>query len=189
MLREKVREELGGTYGVSLNGSASRRPREEYTITIGFGADPARVEELVEVIFAEIERLKTEGPSEENMQKVTEAQRRSRETNLKENGYWLGQIEAWDKLDGDYSRILDYEQFIDSVTPAMVQEMAGRVLDTENYVRVTLMPEEIPPAEAATDIPPAGTGAGDIPPADRYGGDIPPGRSSSPHRAPFPRQR
>ena len=71
----------------------------------------------------------------------------------------------------------------------MVQEMAGRVLDTENYVRVTLMPEEIPPAEAATDIPPAGTGAGDIPPADRYGGDIPPGRSSSPHRAPFPRQR
>ena len=47
-LREQLREELGGTYGVSVTGAPSRIPRNEYAITIDFGSAPDRVGELVE---------------------------------------------------------------------------------------------------------------------------------------------
>ncbi|MFC1543915.1 M16 family metallopeptidase [Gemmatimonadota bacterium] len=157
MLREKIREELGGTYGVNVGGGAARIPEPQYSINVIFGSDPERLDELVEVIFDEMEKLKAEGPSEENMQKVTEAQRRSRETNLKENSYWIAQIEAWDKLDGDYTRILNYEELIDAITPEMVREAARLYLDMENYIQVSLVPEEVPPASEpspATVIPP-----------------------------------
>jgi zinc protease len=141
MLREKIREELGGTYGVSLGQSVSRIPDQEYSITINFGSDPERVDELTAAVFAEIERLKTEGPSEENLQKVLESQRRSRETGLKQNGFWQSQIALWYRQDESPSQILTYDQLFDTLDAEMVRQAAIRHFDMENYVRVTLMPE------------------------------------------------
>ena len=40
-LRDELREELGGTYGVSVSHSTSREPTPTYSIGISFGADPA----------------------------------------------------------------------------------------------------------------------------------------------------
>ena len=48
-LRELLREDLGGTYHVSVDGSVSRYPGERYRIDLGFGCDPGRVEELTGV--------------------------------------------------------------------------------------------------------------------------------------------
>ncbi len=90
-LRERLREELGGTYSVGVGGGISYRPDEEYTIVIQFGSDPRRAEELSAAVFEEIERLKAHGPDAEVVANVREAQRRAKETNLERNAYWLGQ--------------------------------------------------------------------------------------------------
>jgi len=140
-LREELREELGGTYGVSVRYSVSRIPDQEYSLTISFGSDPERVEELTEVIFREIEVLKTSGASEEYLNKVTEAQRRSRETSLKQNGYWRSQLVAQYRRGADPREILTYEKLIDRLDSAMVQKAARIYFDTNNYVQVSLYPE------------------------------------------------
>ena len=45
-LREILREDLGGTYGVSIGASSSQHPYEGYQFGIGWGCDPDRVDRV-----------------------------------------------------------------------------------------------------------------------------------------------
>ena len=83
-LRELIREELGGTYGVGVSGSYEKYPEPAYTVRISFGADPDRMEGLVAALFHEMEAFKLDGPTPEELQAAKEQERRSRETNLQE---------------------------------------------------------------------------------------------------------
>ncbi|OGG57274.1 MAG: hypothetical protein A3F84_02120 [Candidatus Handelsmanbacteria bacterium RIFCSPLOWO2_12_FULL_64_10] len=141
-LREQLREALGGTYGVSVNASPSRIPREEYSVGIGFGSAPDRVEELTKEVFAQIDTLKGMGPSEKDLAKVKETQVRTLETNLKQNGYWLSQIAFHDQNGEDLRHILSARTLTDRLSAEAVRDAARRYLDGKNYVRVTLYPEE-----------------------------------------------
>ncbi len=140
-LREVLREDLGGTYGVGVSGSSARDPDQEYSFRISFGADPERLEELTEVVFQQIDSLRTHGPTQEYIDKVKETQRRSRETNLRRNGYWLGRLSAAVRHGTDPRNILDDEKFIDGLTAEMIRAAAEMYLRTDNYVQVSLFPE------------------------------------------------
>ena len=72
-LRERLREDLGGTYSVSVSSALAREPDEEYSFTIRFGSAPDRVDELLGVIYEQIDSIKTVGPTEDNVAKVREA--------------------------------------------------------------------------------------------------------------------
>jgi zinc protease len=140
-LRERLREDLGGTYTVSAGGGILRQPREEYQFSVSFGADPDRLEDLVAVAWQEIERIQNEGPTAEDIEKVRETQRRSKETSLERNGWWAGRIMRADRYGDDLEEIPSFE-LIDGITGAMVQEAAQRYLRRDNYVRVSLYPAE-----------------------------------------------
>lgn len=140
-LREVLREDLGGTYGVSVNASASHYPREEYHLAVGFGCAPERVQELTRAVFAEVESLKKQGPDPRLVEKVREMQRRQREVDLKENSFWLEAVQAAYVHGTDPRQILEYEGLVDGLSPAAVQAAARQYLDGENYVRVSLFPE------------------------------------------------
>jgi zinc protease len=139
-LREILREDLGGTYGVQVYGSYEKYPDSEYTFTIVFGSDPDRVDELVGEIFREIDRLKVEGPTVEDVDKVKETERRSRETNLEENRWWVAQLAFADEYGSDPRFLVD-PAFLETVTVESIQEGARQYLSTENFVRVSLFPE------------------------------------------------
>ena len=49
-LRERVREELGGTYGIGVNANGSSLPDQGYLVSIIFGSDPPRRELFGEVM-------------------------------------------------------------------------------------------------------------------------------------------
>jgi zinc protease len=142
-LRERLREDLGGTYGVGVGASTERYPDGEYAIRVNFGTAPDRVEELVGVVFEQIDSLQTHGPNTEDIRKVQEMLRRERETNLRENGYWLGQLTGYDQMELDFRDITNYETLIDALEPALVRDAAQRYLRTDNYVQVTLLPENM----------------------------------------------
>lgn len=140
-LREILREDLGGTYGVGVGQNAARFPNPRYAVTIAFGAAPERIDSLVAVVFDEIERLKTEGPDSASLSKVQEAQRRSHETRLRENGYWLTEL-AGSLLRGEpLGAFRNYTALVDALTPESIAAAARDFLDRGRYVRVTLLPE------------------------------------------------
>ncbi|MCY3700736.1 MAG: insulinase family protein [Gemmatimonadetes bacterium] len=140
-LRELLREDLGGTYSVGVNGRLTYRPDEEYSVTIGFGSAPERAEELSSVVFEEIERLRTEGPDAETVGKVRETQRRGLETSLRENRYWLNQLASFERGGWDLNEIPSFEG-IESWTAEQVREAAVRYLRTDQYARFVLLPEQ-----------------------------------------------
>ncbi len=139
-LRELIREELGGTYGVGVAGGYERDPEARHTVRISFGSDPERGEELVDAVFSELETLKLEGPTAAEVQAVTEQERRNRETNRQENRWWLAQLRFADEQGSDPRFLLD-ESLLEGVTAASIQRDAQRYLRADNYVLITLLPE------------------------------------------------
>ena len=141
-LREKLREDLGGTYGASVGASYTRIPVGEYAVTINFSCDPARTEELIKATLTDIDDLKSKGPLEKQVTDTKEKLIRDNETSVKQNAYWTTQLSlrylAGDPLDTLFSMPEEYRK----VSVASVHEAAKKYLNTGNVVKVTLFPEK-----------------------------------------------
>src|SRR4051812_2201515 len=146
-LREALRENLGGTYGVSVSPGASREPLPSYRFTIGFGSAPERLESLTAAALAQIDSVKKFGATAEYLNKVKEAALRSRETALKQNGYWLAQISTFDQNGWSLAEIPNGEKLISGLSSNDLRNAAVKYLRTDNYVRVSLYPENFSGAE------------------------------------------
>jgi zinc protease len=142
-LRNLLREELGGTYGVNIGANTAWQPVGTYTVTIQFGSDPGRAEELAQRVFQSIDELKKSGPTEQEVADVRQALLRSDETNLEENGFWLNRLYSIYRhgVETGAGRIFQYADSVRALGTADIQATAVRYLDTNNYVHVTLLPE------------------------------------------------
>ena len=143
-LREVLREDLGGTYGVQVLQTTRRVPDERFTLQVAFGTDPERLEELVEAVFAELASLRDEGPTADEMVRVREIQRRERETALQQNGFWAGQIEALIKAERPFTEIFSLEDRIGAVSAETIRTTAAEAFTEGRYVRVSLVPAPAP---------------------------------------------
>jgi zinc protease len=146
-LREALRENMGGTYGVSASPSATRDPKPSYRFTIGFGSSPERLDSLTAAALVQIDSIKKFGATPEYITKVKEAAFRARETALKQNNYWLSQISTFDQSGWPLEEIPAGDKLISSLTSADLKRAAIQYLKTDNYVRVSLYPENYPAAE------------------------------------------
>ena len=106
-LREILREDMGGVYGVSAGGSIARRPKQEFTFGVRFGCAPDNVDKLVKAVFDEAKVIQDKGIADTYVAKVKELRRRSHETNLKENAFWMRELERSYVFGDDPKQILD----------------------------------------------------------------------------------
>ena len=143
-LREVMREQLGGTYSVSVSSQTNWQPVESYSMSIGFGSDPERAEEMFDRLFVEIESLKESGPTAEEVSDTQQAMLRAFETRMEQNNFWLNQLNASYRIGTNpgASEILSYAGTVEALTPADIQAGLQQYFDVDNYIRVTLLPEE-----------------------------------------------
>ena len=78
---------------------------------------------------------------------MKEAALRSRETAIKQNGYWLSQISTFDQNGWPLTEIPDGDKLISALTSDDLKRAANKYLRTDNYVRVSLYPENFAGAE------------------------------------------
>jgi zinc protease len=142
--RDVLREELGGTYDVSVSQSSERDPQPEYQFAIDFGSAPERVDTLRAAVFRELEKIKRDGPTAEEIEKVREMQRRGEETEIRQNGFWLNALAAAARYDHDPRLILRRPELRAKLSPMMVRDIARKYLNESRYVQVRLLPEERP---------------------------------------------
>jgi zinc protease len=141
-LREALREEKGGTYGVGVGASTWQYPRPEYRLTVSWGCSPDRVEELVKTAMEQIDSVENFGASDIYITKVKESQKREREVSLKENRFWLSSLQSAYYNNEDPMNILKYDELIEKVNSDYVQKAAQKYFDMKNYVEVKLLPED-----------------------------------------------
>ncbi len=142
-LNETLREKLGGTYSPNVGGGGNRVPRAEYSIQVSYSSSPENVETLAPSVLALIDTLKRVGPSQADVDKVKAQALRARETSVKQNVWWLGQLVALDQAGEDLTGLLD-DSALRNLTPAQIQAAAKQYLDVSNVVRLVLLPEEKP---------------------------------------------
>ena len=140
-LHRTLREDLGGTYGVSVEPRFTKRPKEDYRVAISFACDPARTESLIKTTFEVIDEFKAAGPSDGQVSDVRQALMRDFETNSQRNGYLLSRLA--DKYDygENVEEVFDIRPSVDRLTAALIRDAARTYLDTRRYVEVTLVPE------------------------------------------------
>ena len=111
-------------------------------MTIQFGSDPNRAQELLDTVFGGITAFQDEGPTEVELADAQEALRRQFETDFQQNRTWLNQLVSdYQRGDMPGASVTSFLSSVDGLTSEFIQAAAGRYFDAENYVRVTLMPE------------------------------------------------
>lgn len=141
-LVEILREEKGGVYGVGASGYGSKSPYENFEFNISFPCGPDNVDDLVNAALDAIREIQEQGVSEENLNKIKEAQRRDQELHWKTNGYWMNVLKTYHVNRFDYNEVEWLDQRIEDLTANDIQQVAKKYLDTEAYIQVVLYPEE-----------------------------------------------
>lgn len=139
-LREILREDMSGVYGVFSRGGIERRPKENYQFFVGFGCSPDNAEKLTKAVFEQMETIKKEGISDDVVDKLKEQRRRGLETDKKENRFWRNQLGEHYRYGTDARKILEMEKMIDRVNSDRVQKAAKKYLKKQ-YIDALLMPE------------------------------------------------
>ena len=140
-LRTRLREELGGTYGVGVQTRTYPIPEEHYRASIQFDAAPERIDELIGVVEQTLDSLRTNGATAAELARTATMQRRYLETQLHENGYWLARIQEYDRLGIPLDRIpTPYAN--EPLTPEAIRQAAQRYLPRESYIHMLYLPRD-----------------------------------------------
>ena len=137
---EKVREDEGGTYGVSSGGSISRYPENQTILQVTYDTDPALMEHLNTIIHKELKELAVNGPREADFNKVKEFMNKSYSESVKQNAYWLGALSTYYSYNEDNHT--DYLSTLNSITMEDVRVFIEELLSQENEIIISMMPKE-----------------------------------------------
>lgn len=140
-LLEKLREEESGVYGVSVSGSVAKIPAKRYDFKIAFQCAPENVEKLVNRTMAEIQKVKTSGAEAGDIEKFKAETKRQTETQLRENGFWLGYLQGQYQDNEDVKEVLREDEMLKKVTVESTK-MTAKKYFAENMIKVILLPEK-----------------------------------------------
>jgi zinc protease len=140
-LQRVLREDMGGTYGVSVVPEFTEKPTEDYRINITFACDPARTQDLVKALFTVVDDFKDNGPSAGQAADAQSALRRDLETDTRQNGYVLSQLSYAYQYDEPIPDPTTLRQIYDQLSAPLLRDAARTYLDANRYVKVLLFPE------------------------------------------------
>lgn len=131
---ETVREDEGGAYGVPVSATINDYPESVASVTVRLPTAPEKVERMTEVIYAGVEKMATEGPSDDFVQKIREYLIRSHAEDLKDNGYWMRQLvnRTREKRDD----VKDYDKLVQGITADDVRAFAAKIFHSGNRLVV-----------------------------------------------------
>jgi zinc protease len=140
-LRERLREELGGTYSVTAMDRTYPLTKEHYQLLFSFDAAPERMRAMQREMKSILDAVRDSGATEAELARTTEIQRRLLEARLQDNSYWLQRIELFNRLGLPLDRIVS-PYGSEHLTPQVLQAAATRYMPQDVYIQVTAMPSD-----------------------------------------------
>lgn len=139
---EKVREEEGGTYGVSVNASVEKRPEEKSMLMIAFECNPERAEELKAIIYKELEDIAKNGPRQIDLDKTVSNMLKTREEELEHNSYWANTIRNYYLNGIDRNDSSNYADILNKLTVKKMKKAAKKFLSKADLLEMVFVPEK-----------------------------------------------
>lgn len=139
-LREVLREDKGGVYGVMAQGKLARAPQHVATFDIQFGCDPKRRDELKKAVQTTLAEIAKNGVSEDILTKLRTTYERERETALTDNKEWAQWLSEASLYHDDYAAFLDIKGKLARVNNDVVRAAAQRFLPAKSLFVGELAP-------------------------------------------------
>lgn len=136
---DSVREEKGGTYGVSVQGSLDRNSTPSAFVKISFRTAPGKYEELMPVVYKQIEHIAKYGPVASSMEKTKKFLVKALAQNSITNRYW--DYVLYNEVRHGVDFHTGYEALVNSITPKDIQRVAQDILKSNRRIEVTMMSE------------------------------------------------
>jgi zinc protease len=137
---DKVREEEGGTYGVSVNASSEKRPVEKSNLLIAFECDPERAVELKEIIYRELQDIASNGPTQVNLDKTVSNMLKDREENLQHNSYWANVIRSYYLTGIDINDNRNFADILNKITIKDIKKAVKKYLAKADLLELVFVP-------------------------------------------------
>ena len=139
-LREELREERGGTYGVQVGATTRFDPVDDYGIVVSFQCDPARVDELLAVAYDVVESVRKRPVDARYTDGIKEQERRGWQTSLRSNGYWKAAIASNAQRAEPPPYLTRFWGLYEKISPAYVHATARKFIDPKRSIEVILLP-------------------------------------------------
>ncbi len=134
---ENIREKEGGTYGVGVQAGSSREPYSSYSMTMSFDCDPARAAHLKSLIYAELDKIMQEPPTQEEMNKVVSNMKKDAEQSKNHNSYWLNAIYTYYVSGINPDDPKNFDNIVNKVTGKDIQKFAKSLFKGADVVDMT----------------------------------------------------
>ncbi|MBU0927352.1 MAG: insulinase family protein [Spirochaetes bacterium] len=140
-LLDDLREELGGTYVVSTKAAFAESPVEQYSLIVQFDTDPARVDELVAQVKAEVASIASGAFDPRYADQVRVAAQRDLAGRARTNDYWVNRIGNALASGLDLDILARAKQSIGLADPAAFQSLAAELFVEDRSFVYVMMPE------------------------------------------------
>ena len=136
---DSVREEKGGTYGVSVDFNLVKDEAPNAILKISYNADPSRYKELNPVVYQQLQSIADRGPQPASLEKVRQYLLKQYDQMAITNGYW--DYVVWHQLDDNEDFDQGYCDMARQMTAADIQQMARILLQQKNRIEITMLSE------------------------------------------------
>ncbi|MES5167662.1 insulinase family protein [Prevotella melaninogenica] len=133
---EKVREDKGGTYSVQASGDLQHHPNDEALLRIAFQTDPQKYNDLIPIVYKELEKMAIEGPSQQDLDKIKAYELKVYNQVLRMNNYWeyVLYTDLYNGIDVD----TDFRYIVENMTCGDIRTTLRNLLDQNNCIEVTM---------------------------------------------------
>jgi len=138
-LRESIREDKSGVYGINVSADIDRELNGKTTCSISFGSDPKRRTELISAVKQSIEKLKADGVTPDEIATYRQKFSVEYEKSIKSNAYWLSMMTDSYKYDTKIADIYKLPEISKSITSKDIVKIAHIVLG-QNLLEAELLP-------------------------------------------------
>jgi zinc protease len=106
-----------------------------------FDCDPAKANDLKAIIYKELDKLITTGPSKENLEKAVSNLLKNREETKLHNSYWSNALYAYYYTGVDVNDSKNYEEILKKLTINDVKKVAGLFFSKADVADIVFRPK------------------------------------------------
>ncbi len=139
---EDIREKMSAIYSGGVFASINKYPYNNYSFVTELPCGPEHVDTVLKAAQMEIDSIKDFGPSQINLEKVKKAWLEQYKVNIKENGFWSGQLQGIYFEGDDPQRIFNYEKLVNALTVDDIKATANKLFNGKNVLQAILLPEK-----------------------------------------------
>ncbi|ARS36004.1 M16 family metallopeptidase [Pontibacter actiniarum] len=140
-LLERLREKESGVYSPSVTLSFVKEPKATYSLAVSFSCASDRVEELISATQDEIEKMRAEGPSSDELGKFVAQEKRQREVKLRTNAFWLSYLSGINANRHGSGEMESYMERLEKIKVRKAAKAARSYLSGAETIRLVLLPE------------------------------------------------